>query len=127
MTHLLMPIVVLVVAALVLTYSVFQFAHARLLDADMAEIERLHAEGLLDQGTTSVQDFDAVCALLNDIAPAVYMRQEVWIRAYFMALRTCRLVLRSSAAIEKELARLTAYQAMHYRVARTRLAAIRTQ
>lgn len=120
-------VVVLVFSAIVLLYSLHAFAHARLLSADMAELDRLHQEGLLSDENTIEQDYQTISYLLNTIAPAVYMRQEIWIRLYFHLLRMARVCMGWSAALESEMFRLTAYQAAHYRQACARLSAIRTE
>lgn len=120
-------VIVLVFSALVLLYSLHAFAHARLLSADMAELDRLHQEGLLSDENTIEQDYQTISYLLNTIAPAVYMRQEIWIRLYFHLLRMTRVCMGWSAALEGEMFRLTAYQAAHYRQACARLSAIRTE
>jgi len=120
-------ITVLIFSGVVLLYSLHAFAHARLLSADMAELDRLHQEGLLSDENTIEQDYQTISYLLNTIAPAVYMRQEIWIRLYYQLLRIARVSMVWSSAVEHEMVRLAAYQAAHYRQACARLSAIRTE
>lgn len=120
-------VAVLILSGVVLLYLLHAFAHARLLSADMAELDRLHQEGLLSDGNSIDQDYQTISYLLNTIAPAVYMRQEIWIRIYYRLLQMARLAMAWSSAIEREMLRLAAYQAAHYRQACARLSAIRTE
>lgn len=125
--------VVLLISCLVLLYAVLAFAHVRITDGDMAELERLRKEGVLPAEARPIEDFQLIHAKLNEIAPAVCLRQELWLHLYFHILRlTCwwqlhserRTILRAGA-LERELQRLNAYQAGHYRVAMQRLDALR--
>jgi hypothetical protein len=52
------------------------------------------------------------------------MRQEVWVRSYFVILRLSRFVLARSHWLETDMRRLVAYQAAHYREACARIAEI---
>lgn len=121
-------ILVLAISFSVLAYAVLAFAHVRITDADMSELERLRLEGVLPSEVHLVEDFRLVHAKLSEIAPAVYLRQEFWLQIYFHLLRMARWTRRGTAMAEmldRELLRLSAYQAQHYRVALTRLEALR--
>ncbi|MHB8733888.1 MAG: hypothetical protein ACYC6M_01175 [Terriglobales bacterium] len=109
----------------ILGYALCAFSHARLQDADVQELERLHREGLLSPNSTLEQDFRTISYLLDTIAPAVYMRQEIWVRLYYYVLRISRLTVSYSASLELELRRLVAHQSHNYRIACGRLAEIR--
>lgn len=115
-------IAILIISVVALVYCLYAFAHSRLLEADVLELERLHQEGLLPISNSLEQDFETVSYLLNAIAPTVYMRQELWVRLYFLCLRASRGLLASSARLEQEMKRLVAYQSGHYRNACARLA-----
>jgi len=109
----------------ILGYALCAFSHARLQDADVQELERLHREGLLSPNSSLEEDFRTVSYLLDTIAPAVYMRQEVWVRLYYWVLRVSRMTVSYSAGLELELRRLVAHQSYNYRIACSRLAEIR--
>ncbi|MGH9393870.1 MAG: hypothetical protein ACRD1E_06845 [Terriglobales bacterium] len=116
-------VLVLVFAAAVLAYTTFSFAHVKITDADMEELDRLRAEGLLPASADTVADFKFLRKKISDIAPAVYLRQELWLHLYFYVLRVSRW-FRPSAWLDRELHRLHAHQAHHYRVALVRLHAL---
>jgi len=126
-----MSIAVLVVSSALLLYATLAFAHVRITDADMSELERLRQEGVLPAHPRLVEDFRLVHVKLEEIAPAVCLRQEFWLQLYFHLLRLMRWVRgltaagRPAIALDREMMRLSAYQAGHYRVAITRLDAIR--
>lgn len=126
-----MSITVLVVASALLLYATLAFAHVRITDADMSELERLRQEGVLPSQARLVEDFRLVHQKLDEIAPAVCLRQEFWLQLYFHLLRLIRWLHTVSSgtqvagALDREMLRLSAYQAGHYRVAITRLDAIR--
>jgi hypothetical protein len=119
-----LSITVLVLSSALLLYATLAFAHVRITDADMSELERLRREGVLPSEARLVEDFRAVHVRLQEIAPAVCLRQEFWLQLYFHLLRLMRW-LHHTRAFDRELLRLSAYQAGHYRVAITRLDAIR--
>lgn len=117
-------VAVLALACLGLGYGLFAFAHGRLIGAEVAEWERLRASGLLPQGNNLARDFRTVTYLLQAIASAVEMPSEPWVRVYFVALRAVQFVCRSARPVEQELRRLVAYQAVQYRLACARIAAV---
>ena len=121
---------ILGVSSAVLLYAVLAFAHVRITDADMTELERLRSEGLLPVETHLIEDFRLVHRQLEEIAPAVCLRQEFWLQLYFHLLRLMRWVEHlavhdQAGAFDRELMRLSAYQAAHFRVALNRIEAIR--
>ncbi len=120
-----LSILVLVIGFSVLAYTTFAFAHVRITDSDMTELDRLRREGVLPESSHLVEDFKLIHAKLAEIAPAVYLRQEVWLQMYFHLLRLARWMRPASAGLERELLRLSAYQAGHYRTALTRLEALK--
>ncbi|HXE30340.1 MAG TPA: hypothetical protein VN515_00910 [Terriglobales bacterium] len=128
-----LSLLVLIVSCIVLLYAVLAFAHVRITDGDMGELQRLRNDGELPAEPNIIADFQLVRAKLNDIAPAVCLRQELWLQLYFYLLRgahwwqrrTARGSVIRGGALERELLRLSAYQAGHYRVALTRMDAIR--
>lgn len=115
-------IAILVLSLLALVYWLAAFVHGRVLEADLAELDRLHQEGLLPKLNSLEQDFQTLTSLLKAIAPAVEMRQAPWIRSYFLCLRISRAICSSSAWLEMELRRLVALQSCNYRRACARLA-----
>lgn len=116
------PVAVLAIACAGLGYGLFAFSHGRLLGAELAEWERLRANGLLPRANSLAQDFRTVTYLLDAIASAAEMQSEPWVRVYFVILRAVHFVLRSAQPVERELRRLVAYQAVQYRLACTRMA-----
>lgn len=121
-------VLILLISFSVLAYAILAFAHVRITDADMSELERLRMEGVLPSEPQLVDDFRLIHAKLGEIAPAVYLRQEFWLQIYFYLLRVARWTRRDAAGtamLDRELLRLSAYQAHHYRVALTRLQALR--
>jgi len=114
---------VLLFGAAVLAYTTFSFAHVKITDADMEELDRMRSEGLLPATPDTIADFQLLRKKISDIAPAVYLRQEAWLYSYFYLLRAARWA-RPSAWLDRELHRLHAHQAHHYRVALTRLHAL---
>jgi hypothetical protein len=104
--------------------AVQAMAHARLLAADINEIESLRSRGLLASTGSLPQDFRTVSYLLSTVAPAVYMRQEHWVRMYFYMLRACNMFCSTCVCINAELRRLVAHQAARYSEACARLAHI---
>ncbi|MGH9480727.1 MAG: hypothetical protein ACRD1L_01435 [Terriglobales bacterium] len=119
---------ILAISFSVLAYAILAFAHVRITDADMSELERLRLEGVLPTEPRLVEDFRVIHAKLAEIAPAVYLRQEFWLQIYFYLIRFARWVRHDAAGaamLDRELLRLSAYQAHHYRVALTRLQALR--
>jgi hypothetical protein len=116
---------ILVFAFAVLAYTLFSFAHVRITDADMAELDRLRREGVLPSEPRLVEDFRLLHAKLSTIAPAVCLRQELWLQVYFHLLRMGRRLRPDSGWLERELWRLSAHQAHHYRVAMNRLELLR--
>jgi len=123
-----LSILVLLMSFSVLAYAILAFAHVRITDADMSELERLRQEGVLPTDARLVEDFRLVHEKLSEIAPAVYLRQEFWLQIYFHLLRLGRWARRGTSladVLDRELLRLSAYQAHHYRVALTRLDALR--
>ena len=130
--NLFISLAILVTSGAVLLYAVLAFAHVRITDADMADLEQLRAQGLLPAEPHLIEDFQLVHRRLVEIAPAVCLRQEAWLQLYFHLLRVTRWlrpVLGSHAwlmeRLDLEMLRLSAYQARHYRAATTRLDAIR--
>ncbi len=119
-------LVILLVSVIVLLYAIYSFARVRLMAADIAELERLRQEGLLPVGSTLDQDYRTLSFLLDSIAPAVYMRQEIWVRFYYLCLQAARLLTSSSERVDTEMRRLVAYQSANYRIACSRLAEIRS-
>lgn len=117
-------IIMLAVSAAVLGYATLAFAHVRVSDGDMAELERLRAEGFLPASGHAIADCQHIRARLREIAPAVCLRQEVWLALYFHLLRLARWC-RATSVLDRELLRLAAYQAGHYRIALTRMDALR--
>jgi hypothetical protein len=122
---LVLSVAVLVVAFAVLAYSVFSFAHVRISDVDMTELDRLRREGVLPDKPRLVEDFELIHAKIAHVAPAVYLRQEFWLRLYFHLLRAARTIRPNAVGLDRELLRLSAYQAHHYWVAMKRLDALR--
>lgn len=124
-------ILVLVISSSVLLYAVLAFAHVRIIDADMSELERLRLEGILPTQPRLIEDFRLIHRQLQDIAPTVCLRQEFWLQLYFQLLRVVHWARPAFATsswacvLDRELLRLSAYQAHHYRTAITRLNAIR--
>lgn len=121
---------ILLVSLTVLLYAVLAFAHVRITDADMTELERLRSEGLLPQDAQLIRDFRLVRRQLGEIAPAVCLRQEFWLQLYFQLLRIMRWTNhianhQQRGIFDRELLRLSAYQAAHFRVALARIEAIR--
>lgn len=110
----------------VLLYSLLAFAHVRVTDGDMAELERLRMEGVLPASADPVAEYHILRDKLAEVAPAVCMRQEFWLRLYYQLLRLSQPRQgRPDSLLRRELVRLNAYQATNYRMALTRLEAIR--
>ncbi|MGH9486590.1 MAG: hypothetical protein ACRD04_03250 [Terriglobales bacterium] len=118
-------IVLLVIAFGVLAYSIFSFAHVKVTEADMSELDRLRRDGVLPDQARLVEDFQYIHAKVAHVAPAVYLRQESWLLLYFQLVRLARW-LRPGTGLDNELRRLNAFQAHHYWVAMQRLEALRS-
>lgn len=114
-------VLILLLSIPLLLYFLYAFIHARLMSADMHELDRLFEQGALCSSGNLETDIQALCDHLAAIAPGVYVRQEVWIRLYFQLLRFMRLVSRWRAGIDREMWRIAAYQAAQYRLARQKL------
>jgi hypothetical protein len=123
--HAIFSIFVLLSSSLVLLYGLYAFAHARLLNADLGEISRLHNQGLLRAEASVEENYRELAHMLNEIAPAVYMRQEIWIKWYYYVLRAATAFSRYSEPLNLEMRRLLAYQCSNYREACARMEEIR--
>lgn len=111
----------------VVLYSLLAFAHVRVTDGDMRELERLRLEGVLPPVSESdpVAEYYVLKDKLLELAPAVCMRQEQWLKLYYHLLRALQRRKGHNSPLRRELIRLTAYQATHYRQALMRLEAVR--
>jgi hypothetical protein len=123
--HTFYSVLVLLTSLAGLTCGLFAFAHARLMSADLREIDRLHSEGLLRAGASLEEDYRELTYMVDTIAPAVYMRQEIWVKLYYVLLRTSKAFARYSDVLDREMQRLVAHQCGNYREACARLAEIR--
>lgn len=111
----------------VVLYSLLAFAHVRVTDGDMRELERLRLEGVLPPASEAdpVAEYYVLKDKLMELAPAVCMRQEQWLKLYYHLLRALQRRKDHNGPLRRELIRLTAYQATHYRQALMRLDAVR--
>ncbi|MGH9519819.1 MAG: hypothetical protein ACRD2D_09210 [Terriglobales bacterium] len=114
----------------VVMYSLLAFAHVRVTDGDMRELDRLRLDGVLPPASDSdpVAEYYILKDKLMEVAPAVCMRQEQWLKLYYHLLRALqRRGGRKDHAgpLRRELIRLTAYQATNYRQALARMEAVR--
>jgi hypothetical protein len=112
---------VLIFAIFGVSYAILAFAHVRIDNCDMKELARLRAEGILPERAELIRDFLAIHRKLDEIAPAVYLRQEFWIQVYFQVLRLAHWMEWRAGFVERELTKLSAYQANHYRTALIRM------
>jgi hypothetical protein len=112
---------VLIFAVLGSSYAILAFAHVRIDNCDMKELARLRAEGVLPERVELIGDFVKIHRKLDEIAPAVYLRQEFWIQLYFQVLRLAHAMEWHTGFVERELMKLSAYQANHYRTALIRM------
>jgi hypothetical protein len=109
----------IVVVALLL----LQRVRAQMRSADPASLERLRRDGVLygDSG----EQYRQVMRLLAGISPAVWLRERTSVRLYGGGVRWLACCLPSAQGVQREMARVTAYQAHRYANALAQLQQLR--
>jgi hypothetical protein len=115
-------LIVLASGAIMLVYFVLRFARVHLVVGNIAELERMHAEGIL-LGEPR-RDYVTLTYLIDTVAAAVALSPEAWVGIYWALLQVFRL-LAVRTWVERQTRLIAAYQAARYRLAVDRLQEMR--
>ncbi|MGH9413936.1 MAG: hypothetical protein ACRD0Y_09380 [Terriglobales bacterium] len=114
-------VALLIAAFCGLLYSAISFAHSQTKHAEMENLERMYAAGLLNDVPAGrlVETYKFLDQKLTYLAPAVCLRRELWLRPYSRAIRCLRWMF-PCPLFDNEMRHLNAVQARHYWIAMDR-------
>lgn len=112
---------ILVVSFTGLLYSAISFAHSQTKHAEMKELEKMYAAGILNDISPArlVETYKFIDAKLTYLAPVICLRREMWLRPYSRLIRCLRWLF-PCPLFDHEMRCLNAVQARHYWIAMER-------
>ncbi|MGH9486827.1 MAG: hypothetical protein ACRD04_04470 [Terriglobales bacterium] len=123
-----LSVISLVISFSVLAYALYSFAHVQVNHANIEELNKLVEAGVLpnvDNGQL-VANYKLIHAQIEELAPVICLRQELWLHSYFLLVRAARWVY-PCPRLDHEMLYLNAFQARHYWVAQQRFEAFTNQ